>query len=173
MYGLSQIKVYQIACVSIIPNVWIFKWTIYFGSTRPFQGSASFVDPLCYFVLCLSCCHCLFMAALWSPAGKGLIYSLSCMWCFRVLMSLSLLCPGSGVVFLIFCLLPYFDSNTHYREHSGSVVKCLAQDWEAIGSSLTGVTVLCPWARHIYPCLVLVQPRKTRPDISEELLTGT
>ena len=22
-------------------------------------------------------------------------------------------------------------------------------------------TVLCPWARHIYPCLVLVQPRKT------------
>ena len=33
------------------------------------------------------------------------------------------------------------------------------------GSSLTGVTVLCPWVIHIYPCIVLVQPRKTRSDI--------
>ena len=41
------------------------------------------------------------------------------------------------------------------------------------GSSLTGITVLCPLARHIYPCLVLVQPRKTRPDITEKMLTGT
>ena len=32
--------------------------------------------------------------------------------------------------------------------------------------------VLCPCARHIYPCLVLVQPGKTRPDIAENLLTG-
>ena len=43
----------------------------------------------------------------------------------------------------------------------------------AVGSSLTGVTMLCLWARHINPCLVLVQPRKTRPDITERLLTGT
>ena len=40
------------------------------------------------------------------------------------------------------------------------------------GSSLTGVTVLCPWARHIYPSLVLVQPRKTHPYITERLLMG-
>ena len=33
-------------------------------------------------------------------------------------------------------------------------------------------TAVSPWARHIYPCLVLVQPRKTRPDITERLLTG-
>ena len=32
------------------------------------------------------------------------------------------------------------------------------------GTSLTNITVLCPWARHIHPCLVLVQPRKTRTD---------
>ena len=38
---------------------------------------------------------------------------------------------------------------------------------------LTGVTALCPWARHINPCLVLVQPRKTLPDITMKLLTGT
>ena len=30
------------------------------------------------------------------------------------------------------------------REHSGSVVECLTRDGGAAGSSLTGVTVLCP-----------------------------
>ena len=29
-----------------------------------------------------------------------------------------------------------------------------------------------PWARHIYPSLVLVQPRKTHPFITERLLIG-
>ena len=29
------------------------------------------------------------------------------------------------------------------REHSGSVVECLTRDRGAVGSSLTGVTVLC------------------------------
>ena len=38
-------------------------------------------------------------------------------------------------------------------------------------SSLTAITALCPWARPINSCLVLVQPRKTRPDITEKLLT--
>ena len=59
------------------------------------------------------------------------------------------------------------------REHRGSVVKCLTRDRGAAGLSLTGVLVLCPSARHIYPCLVLVQHRKTRPNITEKLLTGT
>ena len=30
----------------------------------------------------------------------------------------------------------------------------------------------CPWARHIYPSLVLVQPRKTRPCLTERSLMG-
>ena len=30
------------------------------------------------------------------------------------------------------------------RERSGSVVECLTRDLRAAGSSLTGVTVLCP-----------------------------
>ena len=35
------------------------------------------------------------------------------------------------------------------------------------------VTALCPWARHINPnWIVLVQPRKTRPFITERLLMG-
>ena len=57
-------------------------------------------------------------------------------------------------------------------EPSGSVVECLTRDWEAAGSSLTGITGLCPWARHIYPSSALVQPRKTCPYITERLLMG-
>ena len=58
------------------------------------------------------------------------------------------------------------------RERSGSVVECLTRDRGVAGSSLTSVTALCPWARHINPSLVLVQPRKTRPYITERLLMG-
>ena len=64
-------------------------------------------------------------------------------------------------------------ANNVHRKRSGSVVECLTWDRGVVGSSLTGVTALCPCARHIYPCLVLVQPRKTRPNIIERLLTGT
>ena len=48
-------------------------------------------------------------------------------------------------------------------EHSGSVVECLIS-----GRGVAGVTALC-----LAPCLVLVQPRKTSPNITEKLLTGT
>ena len=49
---------------------------------------------------------------------------------------------------------------------------CLTLDREAAGSSLNGITALWPWARHTNPSLVLVQPRKTRPYITERLLMG-
>ena len=42
----------------------------------------------------------------------------------------------------------------------------------AAGLSLTGITALCHLARHIDPSLVLVQPRKTHPYITERLLMG-
>ena len=73
----------------------------------------------------------------------------------------------------IFCLGHKVSTQTKHREHSGSVVECLTQYQGAAGLSLTGIAVLCPSARHIYPCLVLVQHRKTRPDITEKLLTTT
>ena len=57
--------------------------------------------------------------------------------------------------------------STLRRDHSGSVVECLTQDGEV--ESLTSITALCPWARHINHCLVLVQPRKTRPDIIKNI----
>ena len=48
---------------------------------------------------------CLFNAALWSPAGKGLISWLSCMWCFLVFLSLShVVSPTWLYGFLIFAL---------------------------------------------------------------------
>ena len=62
--------------------------------------------------------------------------------------------------------------NVFMREYSGSVVECLTWDRRAAGLSLTGVTALWTWARHIYPSLVLVQPRKTSPYINERLLMG-
>ena len=57
-------------------------------------------------------------------------------------------------------------------KRSGSVVECLTWDREAAGSSLTGSLRCGTWARHIYPSLALVQPRKTRPCLTERLLMG-
>ena len=50
-----------------------------------------------------------------------------------------------------------------FREHSGSVVECLTQDQGVAGSS---ITTLC-----LEQDIVLVQPRKAHPDITEKLLT--
>ena len=53
-------------------------------------------------------------------------------------------------------ITPFFPSDmmhVHFATHkvarkcSGSVVECLTRDRRAAGSSLTGVTALCPWAR--------------------------
>ena len=52
---------------------------------------------------------------------------------------------------------------------SGRVLYSKPKGW---GLSLTSVTALCPLARHINPSLPLVQPRKTRPYITESLLMG-
>ena len=52
------------------------------------------------------------------------------------------------------------------------MVECLTRDREAAGSSLTSVTALWSLARHIYPSLVLVQPRKICPCLTERLLMG-
>ena len=57
-------------------------------------------------------------------------------------------------------------------ERSDSVVECMTRDREAGGSSLTGVTVMLSLSEHVYPSLVLVQPRKTRPYITDRLLMG-
>ena len=77
---------------------------------RPFQGGASFVDPFCYlcFMLVIVMPSCLFLAALWSPAG--LASWLSCAWCF-LFLSLFHMLPRVVVVVSIpdLCLLIYFE----------------------------------------------------------------
>ena len=44
---------------------------------------------------------------------------------------------------------------------------CCFRYRDAAGSSLIGVTALCPLARHINLSLVLVQPRETRPYVTK------
>ena len=66
--------------------------------------------------------------------------------------------------------LRHFTAN--YGERKGSVVECLTRDWSAAGSSLTCVTALWSLSKTHYPSLVLVQPRKTGPYITERLLIG-
>ena len=70
--------------------------------------------------------------------------------------------------------LPSFTQlyNGHHRERSGLVIERLNRDRGAAGSSLAGVTALCPRARHINPSLVLVQPRKTLFYITARVLMG-
>ena len=58
-----------------------------------------------------------------------------------------------------------------FWESSGSVVESLTRDRGAAGLSHTGVTELS-LSKNINPSLVLVQPRKTPPFITERLLMG-
>ena len=63
----------------------------------PFRGGISLVDHLCYFFIVFVMLSRLHIAALWSPAGKGLTSWLSfeCLICdcfFPIWL------PGSGVV---------------------------------------------------------------------------
>ena len=50
------------------------------------------------------------------------------------------------------------------------MVECLTWDPLVTRSSLTGVTALCPWARHINPCLVLVQPRHNWKTVELDII---
>ena len=62
--------------------------------------------------------------------------------------------------------------HTLHRERSGSVVECLTRNRGAGGSSLTGGHCIVSLSKNIYPSLVLAQPRKTHPLITERLLMG-
>ena len=54
----------------------------------PFEGGTSFEDHLCYLCLVFVMLSRLFIAALWSPAGKGLT-SWLCLWRLIMFFSLS------------------------------------------------------------------------------------
>ena len=64
-------------------------------SPPPFQGGTSFVDHLCYLCLLFVMLSRLFIAAVWSPEGKGLTS-----WLLFVMFIVMLLIwyHGTGVV---------------------------------------------------------------------------
>ena len=65
-----------------------------------------------------------------------------CIYFFPVLLKFLLmliLCKSNNSY-----IFPLGTKTTVLRERSGSVVECLTRDRRATGSSLTGVTVLCP-----------------------------
>ena len=51
----------------------------------------------CYLCFAFVMLSCMFIVALWSPAGKGLTPLLSCVRCFIVCCHFPVWCPGSGV----------------------------------------------------------------------------
>ena len=137
-----------------------------------------------FFILCLSLLYCLVcvMQSCGLLLGKSWLLGSPVSDIF-VYLSLShkiswVRCGTSLYRFKIFASFPtlhciHMSGTWNIGEQSGSVVECLTWDRGAAAPSLTSVTVLCPWARHIYPCLVLVQPWTTCPDITEKVLTGT
>ena len=59
------------AFISFI-HAYAISTKISFAGPNMFKGGTSFVDRLCYLSLVFAMLSCLLIAALWSPAGKGL-----------------------------------------------------------------------------------------------------
>ena len=78
---------------------------------------------------CQLLCICLFFAALWSPAGKGLNSWLSCVLCFLVFCHFPIWCFGSGMV--NDCI------------YSGSMTSCLLLFLKRIVSSILNTYNIC------------------------------
>ena len=74
----------------------LFNW--------PFQGGTSFWDTFCYLRFVSVMLSCLFIAAFWSPARKGLASLLSCMLCFLVFVTFP--CGVLGQVWYLIVLFP-------------------------------------------------------------------
>ena len=80
------------------------------------------LDHFCYLCFVFDMLSCLFIAAKWSPAGKGLTSWLSYLWCFLEFLSLShvvfrVRCGTWLYWFLIFAFLLSLNSRSlHKRE---------------------------------------------------------
>ena len=92
-------------------------------------------------------CARLFICALWSPAGKGLT-----LWLSFVVSSVSLSLSHWGAQWLSGRVLDSRPKGRGFEPHRRHCVVSLS--------------------KNINPSLVLVQPRKTRPFITERLLMG-
>ena len=99
------------------PSSKMFYW--------PFQGLTSFVDHLCYLWLVFVMLLHLFIAALWSPAGKGLTsWLLFVMLIVILLLSHLVSCDRCGtwlypfLILAVFLTLLYIRKLFYYRSTS-------------------------------------------------------
>ena len=89
-----------------------------YNFTRPFQGGTSFVDHLCYVCPVFVMLSRLFIAALWSPARKGLNSWLLFVMCYCVFVTFP--CGILGQVWYLIvsindlCRLTYFTHILRY-----------------------------------------------------------
>ena len=115
---------------------WCLTWG-YKSKSRTYFNIYFFMPPKD--PLCVRCISPIFFEV-WIPnLVFGCILGWRCMaYHFRVTVTLTF-----DLVFRLIVIGAYL----LYCERSGSVVECLTQDRGADGSSLTGVTELCPWAR--------------------------
>ena len=75
----------------------------------------------------------------------------------------------------LFAPSPYYKQNKGFflGFSVGAVVECLTRDLEATGSRLTDITALWSLSNtHLFYLIELVQPRKSRPCLTERLLMG-
>ena len=75
------------------------------------------MDPFCYLCFTFGMLSCLFIAALWSPAGKGLTTWLPCMLLYFVIFPCGVLGQVWYVIVLIpdLCLLTYFPMKFEFK----------------------------------------------------------
>ena len=91
-----------------------------FKPSSNFLTYRSKAKHFCYLCFVLVMLSCLFLAALLSPAGKGLTSWLSCVWCLMCSCVLSLSHQVWYLIVLIsdLCLLPYFGYTRFWRRGS-------------------------------------------------------
>ena len=111
---MRQTPGYRKLCTAVARSMW--NKLAYFLLTVP-RTSTSFVD-IFNFVFIFTKFSYLCHAALWPPAGKGLISWLSCMWCFLIYLSLShtvscVRCGTWSYRFLIIVFFPTFTVHVH------------------------------------------------------------
>ena len=137
------------------PPVKYFYW--------PFQGGTSFVDHLCLLCLVFLMLLRLFIAALWSPAGKGLT-SCYCLWCLLYFCYFSMWYAGSGVVLdcIVSWSLPsfllYVSSHLKQERQQGSGIPpvrplgyLLLNHWTKFGVWVTHMNWACNCKKYFLP----------------------
>ena len=104
--------------------------------------------------------------------------SLTCLRVPWLLKSLSFDQPAQATVIYVSHSVALMQSqeikiNNSVWERSGSILECLTRDQsKRLLVRASPASLFCVLEQDINPCLVLVQPRTTRPDITEKCSLG-